>query len=245
MSTGQTASSNFDDDYIGRSKRLREDYLGPERVMRELGIEQTIVVFGGTRVPDSREAKRLGKPDYYGIAREFGAIVGRSGSGPTDCRLTLMTGAGPGIMEAANRGAADVGAKSIGLNIALPVAQHPNRYVSPELLFEFRYFAIRKLHFMLRAKALVAFPGGYGTVDELFETLNLTQNRKVEPLPVILVSEKFWRGFFRPEFLLEQGTIDREDLDLFSFAETAEQAWSRIIEFHRRHGSPLLCDSAA
>lgn len=226
-----------------RSERLSEDYLGPERIMRKLGIEQTIVVFGGTRIPESDEAMRLGRIDYYGIAREFGAIVGRSGSGPADCRLTLMTGAGPGIMEAANRGAADVGAKSIGLNIKLANAQFPNPYVSPELSFEFRYFAMRKLHFMLRAKALVAFPGGFGTMDELFETLNLVQNRKIPPLPVILVGEEFWRGFFRPEFLLERGTIDQQDLDLFVYAETAEQIWELIVRFHRIGGAPLLCDT--
>jgi uncharacterized protein (TIGR00730 family) len=226
-----------------RSERLSEDYLGPERIMRKLGIEQTIVVFGGTRIPESDEAMRLGRIDYYGIAREFGAIVGRSGSGPADCRLTLMTGAGPGIMEAANRGAADVGAKSIGLNIKLANAQFPNPYVSPELSFEFRYFAMRKLHFMLRAKALVAFPGGFGTMDELFETLNLVQNRKIPPLPVILVGEEFWRGFFCPEFLLERGTIEQQDLDLFGYAETAEQIWELIVGFHRRGGAPLLCDT--
>jgi uncharacterized protein (TIGR00730 family) len=229
-------------DAVHRGERLALGYLEPELVLREQGIHQTIVVFGGTRICEPGIATPAGKPDYYGLAREFGAIVGRSGHGPADCRLTLMTGGGPGIMEAANRGASDVGAKSIGLNIKLPHEQFPNQYITKELCFNFRYFAIRKLHFMLRARALVVFPGGFGTLDELFETLNLMQSRKIGPLPVVLVSEQFWRGVFDPEFLVSEGVIDPEDRELFWYVETAKQAWDSILRWHRDTGSPLMCD---
>jgi hypothetical protein len=232
-------------DAVRRAERLALGYLEPELILREQGIHQTIVVFGGTRIREQGKAPPNGKPDYYGLAREFGAIVGRSGQGPEDCRLTLMTGGGPGIMEAANRGASDVGAKSIGLNIRLSHEQFPNPYITKELCFNFRYFAIRKLHFMLRAKALVVFPGGFGTLDELFQTLNLVQSRKIQPLPVVLVGEQFWRGVFDPEFLVSEGVIDPEDRELFSYVETAEQAWGSILEWHREAGSPLMCDMEA
>jgi hypothetical protein len=236
----------LDDDDL-RGVRLQLDYTKPELHLRAHGIEHTIVVFGGTRIVEPGAAKRnleelksalehnpddpalseririaervLAKSVYYDIAREFGAIVGRSGTGPDDCRVTLMTGGGPGMMEAANRGAFDVGAKSIGLNITLPHEQYPNPYISKELCFSVRYFAIRKLHFLLRAKALVVFPGGFGTLDELFETLNLVQSRKIPPLPIILVGEAYWRKVFDPDFLLDEGVIDPEDRDLFWFAE--------------------------
>ena len=231
-------------DAVRRSERLALGYLDAELTLREQGIYQTIVVFGGTRIQELGEAPQDGRPDYYGLAREFGAIVGRSGQGPEDCRLTLMTGGGPGVMEAANRGASDVGAKSIGLNIKLPHEQFPNDYITKELCFTFRYFAIRKLHFMLRARALVVFPGGFGTLDELFETLNLVQTRKIKPLPVVLVGEEFWRGACNPEFLLARGLIDPEDLDLFCYAETAGQVWDSILLWHRDAGSPLVCDTS-
>lgn len=250
-----------------RGPRLELDYLKPEWHLRAQGIEHTIVVFGGTRISepnaaarrvrslerelkakpgDSAQARRLeiarrvlAKSIYYDIAREFGRIVGQSGSGPDDCRVTLMTGGGPGIMEAANRGAFDVGAKSIGLNITLPHEQYPNPYISPELCFSVRYFAIRKLHFLMRAKAMVVFPGGFGTMDELFETLNLIQSRKIKPLPVILMGESYWRGVFDPDFLVDEGVIDTEDRDLFWYAESAREAWDQIIEWHDNAGSPL------
>ena len=135
-------------------------------------------------------------------------------------------------MEAANRGAHEIGAKSIGLNITLPMEQEPNPYITPELCFQFHYFAIRKLHFMLRAKALVAFPGGYGTMDELFEALTLVQTRKVRPLPIILFGEKFWKGVVDFDFLIEQGTIDPDDVKLFVYADTAEDAWNYIKYFY-------------
>jgi uncharacterized protein (TIGR00730 family) len=229
-------------DAMRRAERLAQGYLETELVMREHGIQHTIVVFGGTRIPDSEHLSNPDATDYYGIAREFGAIVGRSGQGPDDCGLTLMTGGGPGIMEAANRGATDVGAKSIGLNIRLPHEQFPNRYITEGLSFNFRYFAIRKLHFMLRAKALVVFPGGFGTMDELFETLNLVQCQRIDPLPVVLVGKEFWQRAADLEFLAENGLIDPGDRQLYSYAETAEQVWHSIVGWYVKAGMPLLCE---
>ena len=157
----------------------------------------------------------------------------------------IMTGGGPGIMEAANRGACDVGAQSIGLNIDLPHEQFPNPYVSPDLCFSFRYFSMRKLHFLLRARALVAFPGGYGTIDESFEVLTLSQTRKVSPVPVILVGEAYWRSVFDADFLMQQGTIEPEDRDLFWYAETAADIWRDILLWYELKGEPLLPPAAA
>jgi uncharacterized protein (TIGR00730 family) len=250
-----------------RGPRLELDYLKPELLMRQNDIEHTIVVFGSARIPEPAEAARrlekarrsqganpgdgelerqlrvaervADKSRYYDIAREFGRIVGNSGSGPGDSRLVLMTGGGPGIMEGANRGAFDVDAKSIGLNITLPLEQYPNPYISPELCFSVWYFAIRKLHFLLRAKGLVVFPGGYGTLDELFETLTLIQTRKIKPLPVVLVGERYWRNVFDPDFLVNEGALDPEDRDLFWYAETAEEIWNGILSWHIAAGEPL------
>jgi hypothetical protein len=230
-------------DAMRRAERLAQGYLETELVMREHGIQHTIVVFGGTRMPDSEHLPNVDVTDYYGIAREFGAIVGRSGQGPDDCSLTLMTGGGPGIMEAANRGATEVGAKSIGLNIRLPHEQVPNPYITTGLSFNFRYFAIRKLHFLLRARALVIFPGGFGTMDELFETLNLVQCRRIEPLPVVLVGRQFWQRAVDLEFLAAEGLIDSEDRQLYSYAETAQQVWDSIVGWYEKAGMPLLCES--
>ena len=227
-------------DALHRAERLAAGYLKTELVMREHGIQQTIVVFGGTRIRESGRISATEETDYYAIAREFGAIVGRSGQGPGDSRLTLVTGGGPGIMEAANRGADDVGAKSIGLNIKLPHEQAPNRYISEELSFHFQYFAIRKLHFLVRAKALVVFPGGFGTMDELFETLNLVQCRRIESLPIVLVGRAFWQRAFDIQFLRECGLIDPEDLRLFCHAETAQQIWDGIVDWYVQAGTPLL-----
>ena len=259
----------LDDDNV-RGTRLELDYLKPELNLRANNIQHTIVVFGGTRIPEPAAAKRnvdelqqslehspadtvlverlaiaeriMAKSVYYDIAREFGAIVGRSGAGPDDSRVTLMTGGGPGMMEAANRGAFDVGAKSIGLNITLPHEQFPNPYVTKELCFSVRYFAIRKLHFLLRAKALVVFPGGFGTLDELFETLNLVQCRKIQPLPIVLVGEEFWNEVIDTEFLIKEGVIDPEDRELFCYAETAGEIWDQICHWHQSAGHPLICD---
>jgi uncharacterized protein (TIGR00730 family) len=186
-------------------------------------------------------AKRLhAKSHYYDVARSFGRLVGTSGKSPEDCRVTLMTGGGPGIMEAANRGAFDVGAQSIGLNIGLPYEQFPNPYITPELCFRFHYFALRKLHFLLRAKALVVFPGGFGTFDELFETITLVQTRKIDPVPIVLVDESYWRKAVGWDFLVEEGVIIADDLKLISFAETADSIWQSILQWHERNGAPLF-----
>ena len=251
-----------------RGIRLQLDYLKAESKLRELGIEHTIVVFGSARVigfnealkklekikkkfkskPNSetllaqlRSAERIvEKSHYYEEARHFGSLVGKAGKGPDDCHVTLMTGGGPGIMEAANRGAHEVGAKSIGLNIELPHEQEPNPYITPELSFSFRYFAIRKLHFMQRAKALVVFPGGFGTLDELFDLLTLIQTGKNPPIPVVLVCRTYWERIIDFEFLYEEGVIAKEDLSIFTYAETAEEAWKNILKWHKKNATPLF-----
>ena len=261
---------DFLNDNDVRGARLQLDYLKTELNLRRHGIEQTIVVFGSARIPDPMIAKQrvddlraaqeetpddatlveklriaertLTNSRYYSVAREFAALVANSGEGPGDSRVTVMTGGGPGIMEGANRGAYDAGSKSIGLNITLPHEQSPNSYISEELAFCVHYFAVRKLHFLLRARALVAFPGGFGTLDEVFETLTLIQTKTIEPLPVILVGEAFWRGVFDPDFLQSEGVISADDRQLFSYAETADQIWTEICTWHREAGEVLLCD---
>jgi len=256
-----------------RGIRLMLDYHKPQTLLIEQDVAHTIVVFGSTRIPEPAAARRevetlsaliaegprdnrlqrrldiarrlLAKSKYYEMAREFGRLVGSCGDEAVGGRVMVMTGGGPGIMEAANRGAADAGAKSIGLNIDLPHEQYPNAYISPELCFSFHYFAMRKLHFLMRARALVAFPGGYGTMDELFEVLTLAQTRKIAPVPVILVGEKYWRRVFDPEFLVAEGTIEPEDRDLFWYAESAEDIWRDILRWYELKGEPLLPPGAA
>ncbi len=167
-------------------------------------------------------------------------MVGKSGRGPDDCKVTLMTGGGSGIMEAANRGTHDVGAKSIGLNISLPHEQHPNSYITPELSFSFYYFGIRKLHFLQRAKALVAFPGGFGTLDELSDILTLVQTGKSPEIPIVLISRYHWDNVINFKFLVDEGVISPQDLDLFSYAENAEEAWGNILTWYSKKGKTLF-----
>jgi len=251
-----------------RGVRLALDYEKPQHLLAELDVAHTIVVFGSTRIPEPETARRncselaaafAGRPDdaalnerlavarrieaksrYYDVAREFGRLVGLCGDRAIGGRVMVMTGGGPGIMEAANRGAHDAGARSIGLNITLPHEQYPNPYVTPGLCFSFHYFAMRKLHFLMRARALVAFPGGYGTMDELFEVLTLAQSRKIDPVPVILVGEEYWRRVFDADFLVAEGTIDLEDRELFWYAETAAEIWRDILVWYETRGTPLL-----
>ena len=185
------------------------------------------------RVAIARRQLALSK--YYDVAREFSRLVSSTCQIDGRCDYVIVTGGGPGIMEAANRGAADVGAKSIGLNITLPHEQHPNRYITPKLSFQFRYFAIRKMHFLIRAKALVAFPGGFGTLDELFETLTLLQTGKTENVMVVLVGRDFWERLINWQLLVEEGLIGEKDLRLFHYAETAQEAWDLIS---RHNGVP-------
>ncbi len=251
-----------------RGVRLQIDYQKPEMLLEQHGIRHTIVVFGSTRIPEPASAQRqvatlsaqveadphnddlrrrlavarriLAKSHYYEVARDFARLVSNAGAEQDGSRMVVMTGGGPGMMEAANRGAYDVGAKTIGLNINLPHEQYPNPYITPDLCFRFHYFALRKLHFLLRTRALVAFPGGYGTFDELFETLTLIQTRKIKPVPIVLVGAEYWRQAFNVDFLADEGVIDAEDRELFWFAETAEEIWDGILHWHEANGEPLL-----
>lgn len=260
----------FLDSYETRGIRLELDYLKAELKMKKYGIAHTIVVFGSARIieketamkrlstvqkmlkkkPNDREilhelyvAERMvGKSIYYDDARKLGQLVGKSGKSSQDCYITIMTGGGPGIMEAANRGAHDVGAKSIGLNIKLPHEQYPNPYITPDLCFLFHYFAIRKLHFLARAKALVIYPGGFGTFDELFETLTLIQTRKTEIIPIVLIGKSYWNKAINFEFLQDEGVIAPQDLDIFIFADNAEEAWEYILTWHKKQKQPLYED---
>jgi uncharacterized protein (TIGR00730 family) len=223
---------NFYYSDAARGLRLQVDYLKAEEKMKEEGIEYTIVVFGSARTDDN--------DIHYTEARKFGRLVGASGTGPEDCHVKIATGGGPGIMEAANRGAHDVGAKSIGLNIKLPHEQFPNPYITPELSFQFYYFGIRKLHFLQRAKALVVFPGGFGTIDELFDIFTLMQTKKSPLIPVILISKEFWESIINFNNLVEKGVINHEDLNLFSYAEDAYDAWNMINSWYDERNIALF-----
>lgn len=251
-----------------RSVRLHLDYLKAEIEMRKQGIEHTIVVFGSTRIVMSEAAlenlknieKKLEsaphspkllealkksesmvrKSIYYDEARKFGRLVGKEGNGSSNPEVTIMTGGGPGIMEAANRGAMDVGAKSIGLTIQLPFEQSPNPYITPELCFIFHYFAIRKLHFLNRSKAFVFFPGGFGSLDELFEVLTLIQTKKSEPMPVVLVDKRYWQKAINLDFLIEEGVISLSDTDIILYADNAQEAWDAIVTWHAKNNTPLI-----
>jgi len=259
---------DFLDGDDARGVRLQLDYLKPDRQLKAHGVQHTIVVFGSTRIvepaaaklkleqcrdalsasPQDSECQRrltvaeriLAKSHYYEVAREFSRLVANAGDGPQDSRLVVMTGGGPGMMEAANRGAHDAGADTVGLNITLPHEQYPNPYITPELCFRFHYFALRKMHFLMRARALVAFPGGFGTFDELFETLTLVQTRKIRPLPVVLVGERYWRKAFDVDYLVDEGVIDIEDRDLFWFAETANDIWEGLLCWYESNGESLI-----
>jgi len=255
-----------------RGVRLQIEYLKPETLLQEHAIRDTVVVYGSTRIPEPAAAQRsvealrqaletnphnailirklavaeriLAKSRYYEIAREFGRLVSSTcDDDRSQSKLVIMTGGGPGIMEAANRGAFEVGAKSVGLNINLPHEQYPNPYITPNLCFRFHYFALRKMHLLLRAKALVAFPGGFGTLDELFEVLTLVQTRKIKPLPIVLVGEDYWRRAFDVGFLADEGVIDAEDRELFWFAETAKEIWDGILHWYDACGAPLCVNA--
>ncbi len=246
-----------------RSLRIGLELLKAELIQREEGIRSTIIVFGSARLQEPsvvKQALRLAEeeaaqvPDdrirgqrvaiikrqlelatYYDVAREFSRLVSSTCQIDGRCDYVIVTGGGPGIMEAANRGAADVHAKSIGLNITLPHEQHPNPYITPKLSFQFRYFAIRKMHFLLRARALVVFPGGFGTLDELFETLTLLQTGKTKSIIVVLVGRDFWKRVINWELLVECGLITQADLNLFHYAETAQEVWDLIARHNGIH----------
>jgi uncharacterized protein (TIGR00730 family) len=230
-----------------RPVRMQLELLKPELVQREHGIESTIVIFGSARVlpPDAAAgrlaaARAAGDPAaikgaeaafamsrYYGEAQRFAGLV-TSRSRTHDTPIYVVTGGGPGIMEAGNRGAHEVGGKSIGLNIVLPHEQAPNAYITPELCFQFHYFALRKMHFLMRSIALVCFPGGFGTLDELFEVMTLQQCGKVRSRPILLFGREFWTRLIDFDLLVETGMISPGDVSLFRFVETAEEAWAHL-----------------
>ncbi len=248
-----------------RPIRIGLELMKPELIQKEENIQSTIVVFGSARLQEPAVARQVMKKaeealaqasrdpvcqrnvaiakrqlelaKYYDVAREFSRLVSSTCQIDGHCDYVIVTGGGPGIMEAANRGAADVNAKSIGLNITLPHEQYPNPYITPRLSFQFRYFAIRKMHFLIRAKALVAFPGGFGTLDELFETLTLLQTGKSQSVIVVLVGRDFWERLINWQFLVDCGLIAQADLGLFHYAETAQEAWDLIS---RHNGVPTI-----
>ena len=236
-----------------RGIRFQLEMLKPDLEMKARGIEHTVVVFGSARYRSQeaadqllQEARASGDPKalssaqvlarnahYYEEARRFGSkVVQRSELQSPAERLYICTGGGPGIMEAANRGAHEAGGISVGLNIALPHEQNPNPYITPGLSFKFHYFALRKMHFMMRARALVAFPGGFGTLDELFETLTLVQCKKAKPVPIVLFGSEHWRRLLNWPLLVEEGAIAEEDLELFQCVDTVEDAWRVIQDFY-------------
>ncbi len=254
-----------------RPVRLQLELLKPELIQQDEGIRSTVVVFGSARLCEPAEAqRRLGQAEevlrqqpsdsdrhravaiarrqlalskYYDEARAFGRLVSSTCQINGECEFVVVTGGGPGIMEAANQGAADVGAKSVGLNITLPHEQRPNPYITPVLCFQFRYFALRKMHFLLRAKALIAFPGGFGTMDALFEALTLLQTGTVHGITIVLVGRAFWERLINWPMLVEEGLVSPEDLHLLHYAETAQEIWDIIagtqqIPLHRAPPPP-------
>ncbi|WP_462330899.1 LOG family protein [Thiohalocapsa halophila] len=253
-----------------RPVRLQLELLKAELAQQEEHIDSTVVIFGSTRIPepeaararlraaedaaaaapDDRELARRAdvarrihdKAKYYDEARRLAAMITQVSQRNGHRDYVVVTGGGPGIMEAANRGAQDVAGKSLGLSIVLPHEEHPNRYVTPELSFQFHYFAVRKMHFVLRARALVVFPGGYGTLDELFETLTLIQTGKVHPVPVLLFGREYWQRIIDFDALVEEGTIDPPHRELFQFVETAEAAWAAIHGFWANKNSAKSVD---
>ncbi len=226
-----------------RGVRLQLEMTKPELVLGERQIHSTVVIFGGSRIPEpgvtpkdvsAAVAKRLvAKAKHYDEARKFARLASTEAMKQYGHEFVVVSGGGPGIMEAANRGAHDVGAPSIGLNIVLPHEQGPNAYITPELCFQFHYFAIRKMHFLMRARALAFFPGGFGTLDELFEVLCLIQTGKIDPVPVLLFGKAFWDRLIDFNVLVEEGTISPEDLELLTFVETAEDGWAEIVRAYR------------
>ena len=243
-----------------RPVRLHLELLKPEKLMEDAGIQSSVVVFGGTQVAsneqaqalvaeaekkiaadaNNEEAKRelvraqnvLKKSRYYEECREFSKIVTEFNKQHRDGEFFIKTGGGPGIMEAGNRGAFEAGGKSMALNITLPFEQEPNSYITPGLCFQFNYFAIRKMHFLLRAKAIVCFPGGFGTLDELFTVLTLRQTGRMQEVPIILYGKEYWDGIIDFQFLADQAVISDSHLELFQYTETPEETWQVIRDFH-------------
>jgi uncharacterized protein (TIGR00730 family) len=246
-----------------RPVRLQLELLKPEMVLREHKIRSTIVVFGSARVQPPEEARvhleyakkeladnprsdslrrkvkraqvRVDQSRYYEEARRFAYMISKAQQSDKELEFVMVTGGGPGIMEAANRGAWEAGSKSIGLNITLPHEQDPNPYITPGLCFQFHYFSLRKMHFLMRSKALVAFPGGFGTLDELFETLTLVQTGKKRHLPIVLFGKEYWSRLIDFDFMAEEGMINWEDTRLFKIVEKAEEGWEHIRSYWQKH----------
>jgi uncharacterized protein (TIGR00730 family) len=230
--------------------RFQLELLKPELLLDEAKIESTLVIYGSARIPEPQAADGLeaaatddvqrniarhlkAKAKYYDEARKLARLASQVPCDEDGCRhFVVCSGGGPSIMEAANRGAADEGRESIGLNIVLPHEQAPNRYVTPSLSFQFHYFALRKMHFLLRARAVAVFPGGFGTFDEMFELLTLIQTGKIKPIPIVLFGKTFWNHVVNFDALVEEGVVSARDLDLFQFVETAEEAWAIIQAFY-------------
>ena len=243
-STPQSTSPTYrlafaDDDFLCREElrpvRLQLELLKPEMALEELGITSTIVLFGGARIPDpvhrdqARTETLASLSEFYDEARTFARLMTEKSLETGGRENVIVTGGGPGVMEAGNRGAAEAGGRSIGLSIVLPHEQAPNGYVTPELSFNFHYFAIRKMHFLMRARAITVFPGGFGTMDELFESLTLIQTGRMQRVPFLLFGRAFWQRVINWEALADAGTISAEDLDLFRFVDSADEA-THIIE---------------
>ncbi len=244
--TPQTRSPTYqlafnDTDFMCREDlrpvRLQLELLKPQLGMDEEGIDSTIVLFGGARIPEpakkatARTKTLADLSKYYDEARRFARLMTEQSMADGGRDNVIVTGGGPGVMEAGNRGAHEAGGQSIGLNIVLPHEQAPNKYVTPELCFNFHYFAIRKMHFLMRARAICVFPGGFGTLDEMFESLTLIQTGRMEQVPFLLFGRSFWEGIINWEALAEAGTISDEDLKLFRFVETAEEAIEAIANW--------------
>ena len=228
-----------DEDFLERDElrpvRLQLELLNPQMILDERGIESTIVLFGGARIPEPAKKEKARTQTlaelshFYDVARDFARLMTAKSMESYGREFVVCTGGGPGVMEAGNRGAVDAGGASIGLNIVLPHEQAPNEYVTPDLCFNFHYFAIRKMHFLMRARAICIFPGGFGTMDEMFESLTLIQTGRMKRVPFLLFGRSFWEKIINWKALAEAGTISDEDLDLFRYVDTAEEA-AAIIE---------------
>lgn len=226
-----------------RGVRFQLEYLKPEMILAEKGINSTVVLFGGARIPAPGKEAWAAKTDiarknleanarYYNEARRFAQLASLTSKALDHKEYVVVTGGGPGVMEAGNLGASEVDAPSIAFNIVLPHEQAPNPYVTPELCFNFHYFATRKVHFLLRARAVAIFPGGFGTLDEFFETLTLIQTGRMERIPLLLFGKKFWGRAINLEVLEEEGTISPGDTDLFTTVDSAEEGWEVVRKFY-------------
>ena len=257
--TPQTQSASYqlafrDTDFLLREElrpvRFQLELLKPEMLLDEAGIGSTLVVYGSARIPSPEDAARTiaaattpeakavaerlaAKSKYYEEAHKLGQIASECAVVEKGMRqFVICSGGGPSIMEEANRGAVDAGAETVGLNIVLPHEQAPNRYITPRLSFQFHYFALRKMHFLLRARAVAVFPGGFGTLDEFLELLTLIQTGKMQPIPVLLFGRDYWSRVIDFEFMADEGVINRKDLELFHWVETAEEAWKIVTDFY-------------